>query len=180
MNNESRFFWIDLEMTGLDASKDVILEVASLITDIELNIVAQGPHHIIYQPSDSLNTMVPIVQAMHAQSGLTNLVKESNITLAQAYKETYTFLKDHCKRRNTFLAGNTVWMDRAFLEKYMPKIINFIHYRIIDVSTIKLLARSWYPDKVAPKGEKKGTHRALDDIQESLNELKNYRTQFFK
>lgn len=180
MNKESRFFWIDLEMTGLDISKDVILEVASLITDTELNIIAQGPHHVIYQPGDALNTMIPIVQNMHSQSGLITLVKNSNITLQQAYKETYDFMKKHCSRRNTFLAGNSVWMDRLFLEKYMPKITDFIHYRIIDVSTIKLLTHSWYPNIPTEKTEKKSAHRALDDIQESLNELKNYRSLFFK
>lgn len=181
MNNESRFLWIDLEMTGLDASKDVILEIASLITDTQLNIIAQGPHYIIHQPDLILDTMIPIVHTMHKESGLTNLVKISNISLERAHQETYTFLKQHCQRRNTFLAGNSVWMDRTFLDRYMPKITGYVHYRLVDVSTIKILTRAWYPEKNDPtKDEKKGTHRALDDIRESLSELKQYRTQFFK
>jgi oligoribonuclease len=181
MNNESRFLWIDLEMTGLDASKDVILEIASLITDTQLNIIAEGPHHVIHQPEHLLDSMIPIVRTMHTQSGLVDLVRASTITIEQAAQETYAFLKKNSERRKVFLAGNSVWMDRTFLERYMPKITGFIHYRLIDVSSLKVLTQSWYPQQTAKTGdEKKGTHRALDDIKESLAELKQYRTQFFK
>lgn len=181
MNNESRFFWIDLEMTGLDASKDVILEIASLITDTQLNIIAQGPHYVINQPNDLLESMIPLVHKMHTQSGLIDLVRTSTTTLEQAAQETYAFLKKHGERRKIFLAGNSVWMDRTFLDRYMPKITGFIHYRLVDVSTLKLLTQAWYPEQTAKKpDDKKGNHRALDDVFESLAELKLYKNNFFK
>lgn len=181
MNNENRFFWVDLEMTGLDASKDVILEIASLITDAQLNIIAQGPHFVINQPDSMLDSMIPIVHKMHTDSGLIELVRTSTTTLEQAAQQTYAFLKEHCQRRKAFLAGNSVWMDRTFLERYMPKITDFIHYRLVDVSTLKLLTQAWYPEQTAKKDtDKKGNHRALEDVHESLAELKLYKDKFFK
>lgn len=180
MNNESRFFWVDLEMTGLDPSTDVILEIASVVTDTSLNVIAYGPHRIIHQPDSVLQKMIPVVETLHKQSGLTELVKKSIVSIDQATKETYEFLKKHCQWRNTFLAGNSVWMDRSFLMHYMPDIIKFMHYRLVDVSSIKLLTNAWYPaqfSRVTP--EKKGTHRALDDIRESIEELKRYKDTFF-
>lgn len=181
MNNESRFLWIDLEMTGLDASKDVILEIASVITDPQLNIIAQGPHYIINQPNNLLDSMIPIVHTMHTHSGLIELVRNSPTTLEQAAQATYAFLKEHGQRRNTFLAGNSVWMDRTFLDRYMPKITGYIHYRLVDVSTLKLLTQAWYPTETAKKpDDKKGSHRALEDVYESLAELKLYKSKFFK
>jgi oligoribonuclease len=180
MNSDSRFFWVDLEMTGLDVSKDVILEIASIVTDAQLNIIAYGPSYVIHQTDEILAAMIPLVQALHKQSGLTELVKTSTISLEQASRETYEFMKKHCSWRNTFLAGNTVWMDRMFLALYMPDLVKFMHYRLIDVSSIKILTKIWYPEQFAQiTPDKKGGHRALDDIKESIEELKRYKTAFF-
>ena len=175
-----KFVWIDLEMTGLDPSKDVILEVATIITDAQLNIIATGPDLVSCQPPDVLGRMNQFVEKMHKDSGLIEKVKSSCVPLLEIEKQTYEFIKQHCDSDNAVLAGNSVWQDRRFLTRYMPKVLDFLHYRILDVSTIKILVQAWYPNNPQAEFPKKDTHRALEDIKESINELKHYKKYFFK
>jgi oligoribonuclease len=174
-----RLVWVDLEMTGLDPNRDVIVEIATLITDGDLRIIAEGPSLVIHQPDEVLATMDPIVASMHARSGLTERIRASKITLAEAEEQTAAFIAAHTSREDRPpLCGNSIWKDRTFLDAYMPKVVALLHYRLIDVSTIKELVRRWYPEGfAAPK--KKESHRALDDIRESLEELAHYRRQVF-
>lgn len=169
--------WIDLEMTGLNPEADVILEIASVITDGQLNIIQEGPALIINQPEDKLTAMSEWSQEQHAKTGLTDAVRASKVTLEQAQEQTLIFIKKHCKLETGLLAGNSVWQDRAFMYHYMPNIIQFLHYRLIDVTTIKELVLHWYPDE--PEFEKKDVHRAQKDIYESIAELKYYKEKFF-
>ena len=172
--------WIDLEMTGLDPQHDVILEIATIITDNNLNIIATGPALIIHQPDHLLGAMNEWCIQHHTKSGLVAAVRASTTTSAQAEQETLDFIGQYCLPQTAILSGNSIFQDRAFLARYMPSIINFLHYRILDVSTVKELARRWYPTDPNNRFEKKETHRALTDIQESINELNHYRKHFFK
>jgi len=173
--------WMDLEMTGLDATRDVIVEVATLITDDDLNIIAEGPDIVIHRSAEELSMMDDFVKRMHAHSGLTKAITESTVTPADAQQQTLAFLKEHIGEARTVpLCGNSIGTDRRFLTAYWPDIENFLHYRSIDVSTLKELARRWYPDSLAAAPDKETAHRALDDIKESIEELRFYRTQLFK
>ena len=174
-----QFVWIDLEMTGLEAEYDVILEIATIITDNNLNIIEQGPEFIIHQPDEILDSMIEIVKNLHAKSGLTEKCRTSTITLEHAQQKTLEFIAKHCKKNTAFLAGNSVWQDLMFLKKYMPAIPNYLHYRIIDVSSVKMLVRSWYPHDERKNFKKPQAHRAMSDIQESIDELKWYKKNFF-
>lgn len=175
MNN--RLVWIDLEMTGLNPHTDVILEVATIITDSNLTVIANGPELIIQQPASMLESMDPWVHTLHKQSGLLEKVRTSSITSQEAERQTISFIQQYCTEKTALLCGNSVWQDKAFLQQHMPSITNYLHYRIIDVTTIKELVTRWYPTN-APF-TKKEKHRALDDIQESIAELTYYRKQFF-
>lgn len=171
--------WIDLEMTGLDPEKERIIEMATIITDSELNLVAEGPVIAINQPDSFLEAMDEWCTKTHGESGLTKRVQESNITAAEAEQQTIAFLKEYMEKGNSPLCGNSIGQDRRFLVKYMPELEDFFHYRNLDVSTVKELARRWRPDVL--KGvQKKGSHLALDDIRDSINELRHYREHFFK
>lgn len=173
--------WMDLEMTGLDATADVIVEIATLITDDELEVIAEGPELVIHQPETMLQHMEPFVRDMHTRSGLLELIRASETTLQHAGSETLAFLKEHIKEPGTVpLCGNSIGTDRRFLTAYMPEIENFLHYRSIDVSTIKELGRRWFPKDLGAAPKKAVGHRALDDIRESLDELRFYRTALFK
>lgn len=180
MHDSSRLLWIDLEMTGLDPQKDVILEIASLVTTPQLEIVAQGPHAIIHQPDSLLSNMDVWSKEQHQKSGLSDSVKKSTTTLQEAYENTLHFIKKQCPEKKTLLAGNSIWQDRLFLQRYMPDIISWLHYRLIDVSTLKELVKQWYPQDPHNNFVKKETHRALDDIKESIEELNYYKKYFFK
>ncbi len=169
--------WIDLEMTGLNPDRDVILELACVITDAQLNVVAEGPQFVIHQSESMLAVMHAHVRKLHTDSGLLSLVAESTTTVDHAEQQIVDFIKQHCKDNQGRLAGNSVWKDRAFLQVYMPRMLDLLHYRIIDVSTIKELVLQWYPD--AAKFEKRNTHRAIDDIHESIAELRYYREHYF-
>ena len=172
--------WMDLEMTGLDATKDVIVEIATLVTDDELNIVAEGPDLVVHQPEEALANMDDVVTKMHTSSGLLDAIRTSTIDLAQAGSETMEFLAAHIdKPRTVPLAGNSIGMDRRFLTAYLPEIEEFLHYRSIDVSTIKELARRWYPDKMGGLTKGASAHRAMDDIKESVAELRYWRSAVF-
>ncbi|KAK5859211.1 hypothetical protein PBY51_003294 [Eleginops maclovinus] len=175
-----RMVWVDLEMTGLDIEKDKIIEMACLITDSELNILAEGPNLIINQPKELLDGMSEWCKEHHGKSGLTQGVQDSKITLEQAEYEFLSFVRQHTPPGQCPLAGNSVHADKRFLDKFMPQFMYHLHYRIIDVSTIKELCRRWYPEEYRIVPHKKAAHRALDDIQESIKELKFYRANVFK
>ncbi|MEJ7800226.1 MAG: oligoribonuclease [Ilumatobacter sp.] len=172
--------WMDLEMTGLDHTKDVIVEIATLVTDDDLNIVAEGPDLVVHQPDEMLAAMDPFVVDMHTKSGLLDLIKASTITLDEAGVETLAFIRDHAPVARTVpLCGNSIGTDRRFLAAYLPEIEEHLHYRSVDVSSLKELVRRWHPDVLTQRGWKQGSHRALDDIRESVSELQLYRTLVF-
>jgi oligoribonuclease len=171
---------MDLEMTGLEPSRDVIIEIATLITDDDLTILAEGPDLVIHQPDEVLATMDPYVVEMHTKSGLLEAVRASTITLEEAGARTLAFIKNHVTEpRSVPLCGNSIGTDRRFLAAYLPDIENFLHYRSVDVSSVKELVRRWYPAVRANRPRKVGSHRALDDIQESVAELRYYREHVF-
>lgn len=171
---------MDLEMTGLDSSTDVIVEIASLITDDDLNIIAEGPDLVIHQPDSALANMDPVVVTMHTESGLLEAIRSSNTTLAQAGAATLAFIKQHIPQpRMVPLCGNSIGTDRRFLARYLPDIENYLHYRSVDVSSVKELAKRWYPNLSISRPTKTGAHRALNDIRESVKELSFYRASLF-
>jgi oligoribonuclease len=171
--------WIDLEMTGLDPLNDQIIEIATLVTDSQLNVLAEGPNLAIHQSDDILSKMDEWNTKQHTQSGLTERVKQSTITLAQAEIQTLTFLAEYVTARASPMCGNTVCQDRRFLHRLMPQLEAYFHYRHLDVSTVKELAKLWAPTVF--KGlHKESKHLALDDIKESIMELRYYRDHFFK
>jgi oligoribonuclease len=172
--------WMDLEMTGLDHTSDVIVEIATLVTNDELEIVAEGPDIVVHQPDDVLMRMDPFVVDMHTRSGLLDLIRSSTASLADAGAATLEFIRQHVPEPRTVpLCGNSIGTDRRFLSAYLPEIEEYLHYRSVDVSSIKELVRRWYPDVLAQRGWKAGTHRALDDIRESVAELQVYRQLVF-
>ena len=168
--------WIDLEMTGLDPSRHVIVEIASLVTDDDLNIVAEGPDLVVAATPAELGEMDDFVTKMHTSSGLLAQIRSSTLTVADAEAATLTFLRQHLDEGKTPLAGNSIGTDRRFLDAQMPALEAFFHYRSVDVSTLKELGRRWLPDVVASAPTKSGGHRALDDIRESVAELAHYRS----
>ncbi|WP_083914804.1 oligoribonuclease [Ilumatobacter nonamiensis] len=172
--------WMDLEMTGLDHTSDVIVEIATLVTDDELNIVAEGPDLVVTASEDELAAMDPFVVAMHTKSGLLDQIKASTITLAEAGEQTLAFIRQHVpEERSVPLCGNSIGTDRRFLAAYLPEIEEYLHYRSIDVSSVKELVKRWYPDLDASRPRGQGSHRALDDIRESVKELAYYREHVF-
>jgi oligoribonuclease len=173
--------WMDLEMTGLDPGRNVIVEMATLLTDDDLTILAEGPDLVIHATAEELDRMEPVVRDMHTRSGLLERIQSSTTTLAQAGEETLAFLRAHIPAPRTVpLCGNSIGMDRRFLAVHLPEVEDFLHYRSVDVSTIKELARRWYPEVVASAPRKAGSHRALDDIRESVEELRHYRQHVFR
>jgi oligoribonuclease len=172
---------MDLEMTGLVPEVDVIVEIATLVTDDQLEIVAEGPDLVVHQPADVLARMDPFVRDMHTKSGLLPLIEASTVSLEEAGAATLAFIKEHVPEPRTVpLGGNSIGTDRRFLVKYLPEIEDHLHYRSIDVSTIKELCRRWYPEVLKARVEKEGRHRALDDIRASVDELRYYRETVFK
>jgi oligoribonuclease len=172
--------WMDLEMTGLEPDTDVIVEIATLVTDDDLNIVAEGPDLVIHQTADVLAIMKPIVVEMHTKSGLLGAITSSTITLEEAGAATLEFIKLHVPEARTVpLCGNSIGTDRRFLAKYLPEIENYLHYRSVDVSSIKELAKRWFPKSGIDRPNKGGMHRAMDDVRESVRELQYYREKFF-
>ncbi len=167
-------------MTGLDPSQHVIVEIATLITNDDLEIVAEGPELVIHATEDELALMDAVVVDMHTKSGLLSDIRASTVSLEEAGAQTLAFLQEHLGPRSTPLCGNSIGMDRRFLATYLPEIEEFLHYRSIDVSTIKELAKRWDPKALGGAPKKTGTHRALDDIKESINELVFYREALFK
>jgi len=173
--------WIDLEMTGLDADRHVILEIAALMTDDDLVTVADGPDLVVHQPAEALDAMDKVVIKMHAKSGLRVAVEASTISLEDAGKAVLEFIRQHAPTAGAVpLCGNSIATDRRFLARYLPELEAYFHYRSIDVSTVKELCRRWYPEAFAGAPEKAGHHRALDDIRESVAELAYYRSAIFR
>jgi oligoribonuclease len=175
---EAKLLWVDLEMTGLDPETCDIVEIATIVTDDELRVVAEGPNLIIRPSAEAVASMNDFVVNLHKKSGLYERMLASPITLEAAKQQTLDFLTAHVTKGASPLAGNSVWMDRAFLAKHMPEVIAQLHYRIIDVSGIKELVRRWYPPEMQAPRKKEG-HRALDDILESIEELRFYRSRVF-
>ncbi|MBM3639403.1 MAG: oligoribonuclease [Actinobacteria bacterium] len=172
---------MDLEMTGLNPEVHTIVEIATIVTDDDLNVVAEGPDLVIHQPDDVLAHMEPIVVEMHTKSGLLEAIKSSTVSLDEAMTQTLEFIRQHNPEPNKIpLCGNSIGTDRRFLAKYMPDIENWLHYRCVDVSSVKELVKRWYPGLEHARPSKGGTHRALDDVKESINELRFYRDKIFK
>ncbi len=175
-----RMIWIDLEMTGLEPDVNRILEAAVLVTDGNLEIVAEGPNLVVHQPEEILAGMDDWNQKHHGASGLIKRVRASTLTEAEAEQQLLEFVKAHVGSRESPLAGNTVHQDRRFLARYMPTFEQYLHYRIVDVSSVKELVARWYPQAYSARPVKKGSHRALDDIRESIEELRFYRKVAFR
>ena len=174
-----RLVWIDCEMTGLSLGDDALIEVAALVTDYELNVLGEGIDIVIKPPPAALEQMGDYVRGMHEKSGLLDQL-DAGVTMAEAEDRVLTYVRDHCADGSRPpLAGNTVATDRAFLARDMPDLESFLHYRIVDVSSIKELARRWYPRAYFQAPAKRGNHRALADIQESIQELRYYREAIF-
>jgi oligoribonuclease len=170
--------WIDLEMSGLEPDRCQILEIAAIITDGDLNIVAEGPDLVIHQPDEVLDAMDEWCTRQHGNSGLTAAVKASTVALAEAEAQVLGLVRAYCPPGKSPLCGNSIGHDRRFLIRYMPALAGYLSYRNIDVSSIKELVRRWYPTVSAPA--KRETHRALDDIRESIAELRFYREHVFR
>lgn len=171
--------WVDLEMTGLDPKKDTILEIGCIVTDSRLEIVAEGPSIAIHHPEKTLKGMEAWSRVHHGKSGLTEECRKSCVSLRQAERAVLGFVKEHCKERTAPLCGNTIWQDRRFLVKYMPALEKYLHYRVIDVSSVKEIVVRWYPARFKMPRPKKQSHRVLEDIRESVEELRYYRGKVF-
>jgi oligoribonuclease len=171
--------WIDMEMSGLVPDRDRILEVALVVTDAELNTIAEAPVYVLHQPDEVLDAMDSWNKSTHGKSGLIDKVRASRLTEAEVEARIVEFLKPIVAERTAPLAGNTVHQDRRFMARYMPAFDAYLHYRIVDVSTLKELARRWHPE-VLQGVAKEGRHEALADVYESIEELRHYRRAFLR
>ena len=176
-NPATNLIWIDLEMTGLDSQRDEILEIATIITDCGLNILAEGPVIAIHQPDSILDNLDDWNRHFHGKSGLIERCRASTATLESAEQATLDFIKEHVAMRKSPMCGNSICQDRRFMARLMPTLEHYFHYRNLDVSTLKELASRWYPDKLF---QKQSTHIALNDIRDSIDELRHYRAHIFK
>ena len=177
MSAKHNLIWIDLEMTGLDSQNDQIIEIATIITDGELNILAEGPVIAIHQPDEIMDNLDEWNTHYHGKSGLIDRVKASTYSIEQAEAETLEFVKQHVAQRQSPMCGNSICQDRRFMARLMPELEHYFHYRNLDVSTLKELVKRWYPDKLY---QKQSTHVALADIKDSIDELRHYRQFVFK
>lgn len=173
----NRLVWMDLEMSGLDSERDVIIEICAVVTDLELNVIEEGPEIAIRRPPELFAKMDNWNQEHHSKSGLWDRVVNSTVDERAAEEQIIQFLSKHVGPKDSPLCGNSVWQDRRFIAKYMRKLDDFLHYRLIDVSSLKELARRWYPKVVDEAVKKKEAHRALQDIRDSIDELKYYRAK---
>jgi oligoribonuclease len=179
MSNDKNLIWIDLEMTGLDTDNDHIIEIATIVTDSDLNVLGEGPVFAVFQPDSVLAKMDEWNTRQHGQSGLTERVRNSKTDMRAAELATIEFLRQHVPAGKSPMCGNSICQDRRFLAREMPELERFFHYRNLDVSTLKELAKRWRPD-IAAGLSKDSTHLALDDIRESIAELKYYRDTFLR
>jgi oligoribonuclease len=179
VNLKENLIWIDLEMTGLNPDKDRIIEIATVVTDKELTVLAEGPVCAIHQTDDVLAAMDDWNTRQHAMSGLADRVRGSTTTEHEAEQETLAFLRKHVDQGASPICGNSICQDRRFLIRHMPELGRFFHYRNLDVSTLKILVKLWLPE-IASRFEKNSVHLALADIHDSIRELRFYREQFFK
>jgi oligoribonuclease len=175
-----RLVWIDCEMTGLDLTQDALIEVAVLVTDSDLNVLGDGVDVVISAPDEQLDRMIDVVARMHDKSGLSDAVRASNVTVEQAQRRVLDYIREQVPQPRTApLCGNSIATDRGFLARDMPELDNYLHYRMVDVSTIKELVRRWYPRVYFGQPAKGLSHRALADIRESIRELRYYRETVF-
>ena len=179
MQNENNLCWLDMEMTGLNPDADRIIEVAMIITDADLNVVAQSEVYVIHQSDEVLNGMDAWNTATHGRTGLTQRVRDSRLTEAEVEEKLLDFISAWIPEKTSPMCGNTIHQDRRFMVRYMPKLEAYFHYRNLDVSTLKELARRWHP-ALAKGVVKRGSHQALDDILESIEEMRYYREHFLK
>ena len=179
MNRKDRLIWIDLEMTGLDPDNNVIIEIATIVTDKELTVLAEGPVCAIHQPDEVLASMDEWNTRTHGVSGLTERVRESSVSTAEAEQATLAFLRQYVDQGASPMCGNSICQDRRFLVRHMPELAAYFHYRNLDVSTLKILARLWLPE-FGVRFEKQSVHLALADIHDSIRELRYSREHFFK
>jgi oligoribonuclease len=179
MESNDRLVWIDLEMSGLDPSRERILEIATIVTDGQLQVISEGPEMVIHQPDELLAAMDDWNREHHGASGLIERVRASTISEEEAERLTLEFVAAHTPPLSAPLAGNSVHQDRLFLSRYMPKLDRYLHYRIVDVSSVKELVRRWHPAAFDARPKKRASHRALDDIRESIEELRYYRQAVF-
>ena len=179
MQNENNLCWLDMEMTGLNPEQDKSIEVAMIITDADLNVWAQSEVYVIHQSDEVLNGMDEWNTATHGRTGLTQRVRDSRLTEAEAEQKLLDFMSAWIPEKASPMCGNTIHQDRRFMVRYMPKLEAYFHYRNLDVSTLKELARRWHP-AVAKGVVKRGSHQALDDILESIEEMRYYREHFLK
>lgn len=176
--SRSNLIWMDLEMTGLNPEVNVIIEIATVVTDADLEVLAEGPSLVIHQPEHFLEAMDPWNTEQHGRTGLTRAVRDSDVTVEEAERRTLDFVRAFTAPREAPLCGNSIGQDRRFLVRYMPFLHDHLHYRNVDVSTLKELARRWCPDRLEGLC-KSGGHRALDDVRESIEELRFYRRALF-
>ena len=177
--SKKHLVWIDCEMTGLEPERESLIEIATIITDYDLNIVARGPVLAIKAPAARLAGMNAWNRRTHGASGLLDRVKREGVSLAEAERQTLNFIRKHCYAQTAPICGNSVGHDKRFIAKYMPKVYNFLNYRVIDVSTIKVLSKEWYGGKY-PGPPKQELHLALADIEESIEELRYWRKTVFR
>lgn len=180
MDKNTNLVWIDLEMTGLVPATDVILEIALIITDGNLTVLHEGPSLVIHQPDGALERMDAWVKKVHTASGLVSDVRSSTCTVERAEQEVLEVIRQYCDEKKGILCGNSVWQDRLFLRTYMPRITDYLHYRLLDVTAFKVALDRWYPDRSERFFAKQDKHRAMIDIKESIAELQYYRSMFFK
>jgi oligoribonuclease len=179
--DDDQLVWLDLEMTGLEVETDTIVEIACIVTDSHLNLLDDGIDIVVHQDADAVARMDDFVRRMHTKSGLLPLIPASDVTVAEAEQRTLEYVRKHVSAPGTApLCGNSIGTDRRFLDRYMNELENFLHYRSIDVSSLKELCRRWYPDVYSKRPGKAEQHRALDDVKESIEELRFYRDELFR
>jgi len=179
--DDSKLVWLDLEMTGLDIEQHTIVEIACIVTDSDLNTVDDGIDIVVHQDAEALGRMDDFVRKMHTKSGLLPAISAADVSVEQAQARTLEYVRRHVPAPGTApLCGNSIGTDRRFLDRYMHELDTYLHYRSIDVSSLKELCRRWYPDIYSKRPDKSEQHRALDDIRESIEELRFYREQLFK